>query len=80
VKADYFVWSMEHDAWWRPNHCGYTNSLFDAGLYTKAQADEIVAGSRGRNERAVHASECAAQLKAAADRIEELLEVAGVAR
>lgn len=37
----YLVWSNEHDAWWRPNRCGYTGELWDAGRYTESDAAEI---------------------------------------
>jgi hypothetical protein len=74
---DYFVWSMEHNAWWRPNHCGYTADLYQAGLYTKDEADAIVNGTKGRNERPVHASEHAERIAAASKRLAELMSAAG---
>lgn len=43
------VYSREHNAWWGPNHCGYTTNIDDAGRYTEAEADKIVASAcRGR--------------------------------
>jgi hypothetical protein len=36
------VWSFEHDAWWRPNSAGYTMREDEAGLYERAEAEEIV--------------------------------------
>lgn len=47
------IWSMEHGAWWRPDSCGYTANLLEAGLYARAKAQAIVDGSHGRNERIV---------------------------
>jgi hypothetical protein len=41
----YLVWSNQHSAWWRPNSCGYTKQISDAGLYSRDEAIEI---SRGR--------------------------------
>lgn len=44
---DYFkaplwlVWSNEHEAWWGPNRCGYTQKMNDAGRYTFAEAVQI---------------------------------------
>jgi hypothetical protein len=35
------VWSFEHDAWWRPDHRGYTSSIEEAGLYPRSEAEEI---------------------------------------
>lgn len=52
VSADpVLIWSMEHDAWWRPNWRGYTLSRAEAGVYTRREAQGIVDGSRGANER-----------------------------
>jgi hypothetical protein len=49
----YYVFRTEgsHDQamWWRPNSRGYTFNLKEAGVYTKAQADEIDAGSHGED-------------------------------
>lgn len=36
------IWSFEHDAWWRPNSCGYTTVEADAGLYERKVAEDIV--------------------------------------
>lgn len=47
------VWSMEHNAWWRPSWCGYTAHRHEAGRYPRAEAQEIVGGSEGINERIV---------------------------
>jgi hypothetical protein len=39
----FLVWSEEHGAWWRSGGAGYTHSMEQAGRYTKAQAEAIVA-------------------------------------
>lgn len=39
------IWSNEHDAWWRPNRCGYTVLYREAGHYTYDQAIKICAGA-----------------------------------
>lgn len=39
------IWSMEHGAWWRPNHCGYTTSKQEAGAYSYYEACKIVEGA-----------------------------------
>lgn len=41
----YRIWSVEHDAWWRPDSAGYTPHIDRAGLYTKAEATKIVKGA-----------------------------------
>ena len=38
----YVMWSHEHDAWWGPDHCGYTRDLEKAGRYTGTEAGKIV--------------------------------------
>lgn len=45
------IWSMEHGAWWRPDSRGYTICRAEAGVYSRREATEIVAGSGGRRER-----------------------------
>ena len=40
---DYVIWSFEHKAWWAPNRYGYTRLLDEAGRYTQADAEDIVA-------------------------------------
>ncbi|KKK82129.1 hypothetical protein LCGC14_2806510, partial [marine sediment metagenome] len=42
---DYVIWSHEHQAWWRPDCCGYTQEVSEAGKYTKAEAGNIVASA-----------------------------------
>lgn len=39
----YFIWSIEHNAWWKPNSNGYTDSFSKAGQYTKDEAYKIAA-------------------------------------
>src|SRR4051812_5202005 len=41
----YLIWSNEHQAWWMPNHSGYTTISERAGRYTKAQAEQICNGA-----------------------------------
>jgi hypothetical protein len=45
------VWSIEHDAWWRPGERGYTRELLLAGIYTKADAERHARNPE--NERAM---------------------------
>ena len=35
------IWSVEHDAWWRPGKAGYTTKITEAGVYTEAEAVAI---------------------------------------
>jgi hypothetical protein len=39
----WLIWSYEHDAWWRPGSWGYTRELAEAGRYSAAEAERIVA-------------------------------------
>lgn len=41
----YLVWSNEHRAWWRPDRCGYTRNVTNAGIYSRADAIEIARAS-----------------------------------
>jgi hypothetical protein len=49
VGGPWLVWSIEHNAWWGPNHCGYTPDRDRAGRYSVDQAREIC---RNANYRA----------------------------
>lgn len=35
------IWSFEHNAWWAPESCGYTQDVASAGLYERAKAVQI---------------------------------------
>ena len=52
----YCIWSFEHDAWWGPNHRGYTRELAQAGRYNAAEAGRILASANivREEERMVH--------------------------
>jgi hypothetical protein len=39
----YLVWSIEHDAWWRPGWMGYTIALAEAGRYSREEGEKILA-------------------------------------
>jgi len=49
----FLVWSIEHDAWWRPAHYGYTRDIRDAGRYPRDEAREIL-----KNANVVSCEEC----------------------
>jgi hypothetical protein len=38
----YLIWSIEHEAWWKPNKCGYTFDRDEAGRYPFDEAKKIV--------------------------------------
>jgi hypothetical protein len=39
------IWSIEHNAWWKPAERGYTKFRKKAGIYTFEKALEIVRGA-----------------------------------
>lgn len=41
MNGRYFIWSLEHRAWWRDNQRGYTTDRAKAGLYPLAEAMRI---------------------------------------
>ena len=38
----YYIWSIEHDAWWMPGSHGYTKVSANAGKYTESEAIKLV--------------------------------------
>lgn len=48
----FLIWSIEHEAWWAPNECGYVRELDKAGVYDGQRARQIVerANTRTFNE------------------------------
>lgn len=43
ASDEYFIWSIEHDGWWKPNKSGYCASWSSAGRYSKEEAFKISA-------------------------------------
>jgi hypothetical protein len=41
-EKEWLIWSIEHNAWWKPNQNGYTQEKTGAGRYTFEQACKIV--------------------------------------
>lgn len=41
----FLIWSLEHEAWWGPNHRGYFKEREKAGLYSFEEALKIVKGA-----------------------------------
>ena len=52
------IWSNEHNAWWRPNSCGYTVNWYRAGIYSAAEGKEIVSRSHNDNIMVPAADHC----------------------
>jgi len=44
-KTLWYIWSIEHTAWWCPKSKGYTGNIEGAGLYSYKEACEIVHGA-----------------------------------
>jgi len=38
----FLIWSIEHNAWWAPDRCGYTSDVRAAGRYARSEAVAIV--------------------------------------
>jgi hypothetical protein len=47
MAEPYLIWSNEHRAWWRPDRCGYTTAIENAGRYDRAEACAIASNARG---------------------------------
>ena len=47
-KQKYLIWSLEHNAWWKPvgpTSWGYTTDINYAGLYSREEAEQICFGA-----------------------------------
>lgn len=42
MKQLFLIWSIEHNAWWAPEECGYTLIMAEAGIYTQAESARIL--------------------------------------
>lgn len=42
MERAYRIWSIEHGAWWKWSHMGYTKSKEEAGIYSESEALQIV--------------------------------------
>lgn len=38
---EFYIWSFEHQAWWKPDRNGYTNNRMLAGRYSLDEALRI---------------------------------------
>ena len=46
----FLLWSLEHEAWWKPMELGYTTSIAGAGTFDEYTArDREVRGAVGRS-------------------------------
>lgn len=41
-STQWYIWSCEHQSWWKPNQLGYCYDRKNAGIYSYAEACEIV--------------------------------------
>lgn len=48
---EWLIWSIEHDAWWAPDHKGYVERISNAGRYAYTEAMKIVHGANWEMRR-----------------------------
>jgi hypothetical protein len=56
-QPKWLIWSMEHSAWWRADHSGYTTTRVNAGRYSFSDALDIVHNANYAPECAKHPHE-----------------------
>jgi len=49
-KNLFWIYSIEHSSWWRPDHRGYTNDLKKAGMYSVDKATAICQSANQHHE------------------------------
>lgn len=47
MKTKYYIWSIEHKAWWKKNSWGYTKKIEEAELYSLSEAKEVCVSRNG---------------------------------
>jgi hypothetical protein len=57
--TEYWIWSNEHAAWWRPAERGYTQLLHEAGRYSQEMTERIVHGANFHLPDSSHPNEVA---------------------
>lgn len=50
MPKNWLIWSLEHAAWWKPAHKGYTEIRAEAGRYTFEEAAQITASANLLNQ------------------------------
>jgi hypothetical protein len=58
------IWSHEHNAYWRPNGCGYTVRVGGIGIYDRSEAERIVASINADPAKRCEIEEVPAALRA----------------
>lgn len=73
-----FLIQVQHtDLWWRPNSCGYTRNLAEAGLYTEGEARTIAGLRRDPCDLPVPLADKRDELLAIRDGAQRLLDELG---
>ena len=42
MQQFWYIWSIEHNAWWGDNGHGYFDCIDDAGIFTQEEAMRII--------------------------------------
>ena len=73
-----YIWSGEHNAYWRPDSAGYTVRIQSAGLYSRAEAERILASAGPEKRLEIEAAARARSTAQALDAgvVEELEKIA----
>ncbi len=45
MNIKFYIWSNQHEAWWKPAKRGYTEKIEKAGVYSLEEAIEICNGA-----------------------------------
>ncbi len=57
-NAKYYIWSFEHNAWWRGGEWGYTNDIGEAGIYSHEVANKICLDANVHGNNISNIQEC----------------------
>ena len=46
----YYIWSNEHQLWWKPGSQGYTDKIGEAGVYSEKESAKLIKGTYLRKD------------------------------
>ena len=76
MTKPYVIWDTRSELYWRPNGCGYTKNLWEAGVYEEKKALHIGNNKDpNRHDKAIPLEDKEDEINAILDKAQELSNV-----